>query len=109
MTWLVSIARNGAIDTVRRLRPEVGFDDVSMPEPESGQPGPATRAGLAEEMEALENCMSRLSEQQRESITLAYLRGFDYQRIADRLDARLNTVKSWIRRGTLALRACLQS
>ena len=109
MTWLVSIARNGAIDTVRRTRPEVGFDDSSAPEPESEQPGPATRAGLTEDIEALENCMSQLSEQQRDCIAMAYLRGFDYQSIAARLAAPLNTVKSWMRRGTLALRACLES
>lgn len=109
MTWLISIARNGAIDTVRRARPEIGFDDSSATEPESEQPGPATRAGLAEDMEALENCLSQLSELQRRCIVMAYLRGFDYQRISARLAAPLNTIKSWMRRGTLALRACLEA
>ena len=58
-------------------------------------------------LDAIRLCLKTLQPQQRDSVLLAYYEGLTHQELAERLDAPLGTVKSWIRRGLLRLRECL--
>ena len=105
--WLTGLVRYRAIDLVRKRVREV--IDVSVPEEADPAPGAldamlATAAG-----EALHRCLSALEERQREVIVLAFVDGKTHAELADQLAAPLGTVKSWIRRGLMALKACLDS
>lgn len=106
--WLISIARYRAIDQVRSNRvllPIDGPDDEpraeltsdAEPEPESSR----TRA-------ALEHCLGLLSEAQRRCVTLAFVGGLSHEQIAARVGSPLGTIKSWVRRGLLSLKECLE-
>ena len=49
-----------------------------------------------------------LEEEQRRCIVLAFVEGLSHSEVAQRVRAPLGSVKSWIRRGLLSLRRCLQ-
>ncbi|MDE2094205.1 MAG: sigma-70 family RNA polymerase sigma factor [Burkholderiales bacterium] len=118
LTWLTSIARNRAIDSLRRaqaqpqLKPNVSSDDE---EPDvydtvaSDAPGPLDLLSRASDARALADCMSTLSAQQRQSVALAFFDGLSHAEVADPMRQPLGTVKSWVRRALLALKSCLES
>jgi RNA polymerase sigma factor (sigma-70 family) len=109
MTWLVALARNKAID---RLRQHHGVRDASSAELEAiadEEPTPSMRAERGEEYRRLEQCMEELDPQQRGSIQEAFFSGLTYNALAERAKVPLGTLKSWIRRGLLQLRACLET
>ena len=120
MTWLISVARNRAIDSLRRRKAEPATtsryqsagDDAddeqdllhNLPSPD---PGPMELLDRASEAAHLGRCMEALSRQQRASIALAYYQGLSHQEVAQSLKQPLGSVKSWVRRGLLSLRGCL--
>ena len=55
----------------------------------------------------LRDCLTQLEEKNRSAIVLAFVHGLSHVQVAARLDLPLGTVKAWIRRGLLTLRACL--
>lgn len=57
---------------------------------------------------ALEQCRSRLSDEQRATIELRYLAGLDGDAIAARLGVHRNTVHVRVHRALIALRECLE-
>lgn len=58
---------------------------------------------------ALRRCLELLDESQRRCVVLAFVDGFSHAEIAQRLATPLGNVKSWVRRGLLSLRSCLES
>ena len=116
MTWLVSICRYRALDTLRRGRREVSIEPMLENEADEG-------AGLAEfaspaadtdlvskaEQRRLDECLKRLNEGQQRSLKLAYFDGCTHEEIAINLKAPIGTVKSWVRRGLEGLKRCLEA
>jgi len=105
MTWLVTIARNRALDQLRSIKRAAlapGIDLEQLPD-ESIEPGYGPI-----EARALAGCLEGLSDGQRRGVQLAYLDGLSHQEIALALRAPLGTVKAWVRRGLAALRRCLE-
>jgi RNA polymerase sigma-70 factor (ECF subfamily) len=49
-----------------------------------------------------------LEARQSAAIRAAFLDGATYEELATRMSVPLGTMKSWIRRGLLKLRACLE-
>ena len=56
----------------------------------------------------LTGCLEELSDVQRDSILLAYYRGFTHDELSETFNSPVGTVKSWIRRGLMALKRCLE-
>jgi len=107
ITWLAVLARNKAIDRLRiRRLPTDPIDSAS----EIGDGGPSALDVLEtrQEQQRLANCLDELEEQQRSMIRSAFLDGATYPELAEREGVPLGTMKSWIRRGLLRLRGCLQ-
>ena len=57
---------------------------------------------------SLRDCLEVLSEDQQQAIVLAYYRGLTHEELAHYLNKPLGTVKSWLRRGLLKLKDCLE-
>jgi RNA polymerase sigma-70 factor (ECF subfamily) len=110
MTWLVAIARNRAIDRLRasavrrRMEPIEAADAV-------GDPAPAAvdRVEMAQQHQRLADCLEELESRHAAAIRAAFLDGVTYEELATRMSVPLGTMKSWIRRGLLKLRACLEA
>lgn len=92
LTWLLRITRNRCIDLLRRIRPELPFDDqaFAVAGPEGDVMAEAEAAGVRAEL-------ARLPEAQRKVLTLAYYGGLSHTEIAQALGEPLGTVKWRIR------------
>lgn len=107
MTWLIAIARNRAIDRMRARTDQTAaepkmFDTITDP-----APGAEERAVAQGELGRLEGCLGTLEAARAEAVRGAYITGMSYQALADRHGVPLNTMRTWLRRGLLALRECL--
>ncbi len=116
MTWLVSICRYRALDSLRRTRREVSLDpereeDTAEDEGLTESGAATAEASLISKAEerALEECMQSLSDGQRSSIKLAYVEGCTHEEIASSLKSPVGTIKSWVRRGLESLKRCLEA
>ena len=107
-SWILTIAHRRAVDRVRSEQSsadrteligarsaEVDFDQV------------ADTVSTRLEGEQVRRCLDTLTDLQRESITLAYYNGYTYPEVAQRLDAKLPTIKARMRDGLIRLRDCL--
>jgi RNA polymerase sigma-70 factor (ECF subfamily) len=109
ITWLVAIARNRSIDRLRasaqnrRSEPIESAEDVS----DEG-PGALDLVVSAEQQARLKTCLGELEERQSSAIRGAFLDGATYDQLAQRMGVPLGTMKSWIRRGLMKLRTCLE-
>ncbi len=118
MTWLSSIARNRAIDSLRRRKAEVatvsttvladdGSDSDLLARMPSQDAGPLELLQQAAESRQLTHCIGVLSAEQQQCMALAYYQGLSHAEVAQHLSQPLGTVKSWVRRALMALKDCL--
>ena len=120
LTWLTHIARNKAIDSLRRAQAQPRFesvhhdgdDDDGRPDADQRMvdesPGPADLLEQASDARQLGQCMQGLSAQQRQSVALAFFDGLSHAEVAVQLRQPLGTVKSWVRRALMTLKSCLE-
>ena len=106
--WLTGIVRFRSLDAVRKLGREVLTDDPALGDA-ALEPDIIDKIDAAAEAGALKRCFKLLDDQQRRCIVLAFVDGLSHSEITERIGVPLGTVKSWIRRGLLTLRRCLQS
>ncbi len=110
MTWMATIARNQALDHLRRRRREVREAEVeAFPEEVDQDLLPQDKLQQTDEGRQLNHCLEQLKSQQRQIIALAYFKGLTHEELAQRTDTPLGTVKTWIRRGLEQLKRCLES
>jgi RNA polymerase sigma-70 factor (ECF subfamily) len=109
MTWMTSIVRNRCLDWLRRPRLEVPDEEGTIVEAmESDDPGPLAELERAKETQALARCLKGLEGKQRQAIALAFFDGLSHSELAQHLREPLGTVKTWVRRGLLRLKTCLE-
>jgi RNA polymerase sigma-70 factor (ECF subfamily) len=108
MTWIGTIARNRAIDRLRARGPLAYAEPVEELELAADQPSAEALLVTRGEAGRLHGCMGELDERTRAVIRTAFFEGVTYEALAKRMDAPLGTVKSWIRRGLLRLKGCLE-
>jgi RNA polymerase sigma-70 factor (ECF subfamily) len=105
--WMAAVARNAALDHLRRER---GRGETSLEEHEHA---PIAEEDLLPEgldlsASDLGRCLKGLPATQRRAILLAYYRGMTHAELADVLAVPLGTAKSWVRRGLIGLKECLE-
>ncbi|MEE4289572.1 MAG: sigma-70 family RNA polymerase sigma factor [Erythrobacter sp.] len=108
MTWLCTIARNTALNDLRRQSRSSEIAEDVLPEIADESLRPADDWLCHEEDSiALKECLDQLQSDHRRSVVLAYFEGYSHSELAERVDVPLGTMKSWIRRGLSGLRGCL--
>lgn len=109
ITWLATIARNKAIDRLRARPSELALAPIeiiqSLPDEAAS---PARISEQADDGARLQACMEILEPRRRSLIHAAFFDGSTYDELSRRAGLPLGSVKSWIRRGLLQLRACLE-
>jgi RNA polymerase sigma-70 factor (ECF subfamily) len=106
--WLTGIVRFRALDAVRKTGREIPSDDPTLGD-EPLEPDVIEKIGASAEAQALRRCLKSLDRQQQRCIVLAFVDGLSHAEVAERIEAPLGSVKSWIRRGLLSLRRCLEA
>ncbi len=112
--WLFTIARNLAIDHLRKGRtfsldsnPE-GEQDTALPTPASNAPSPFTLAARTEDAERLAGSLQLLEPIYREALVLRFQEELSLQEISGVVGAPVATVASRIYRGLRTLRSRLE-
>ena len=113
LTWLLSVARNRAIDERRSRGRRFRFEtppSINTEEVLEGAPTDEVRdvAVVSEERVVVQKALATLPPEQRLAIQLAYFGGYTQQEIADGLHQPLGTIKTRIRLGLQKLRALLK-
>jgi RNA polymerase sigma-70 factor, ECF subfamily len=109
ITWMVALARNRAIDIVRK-KGEASIEEV----PEAvnvaaDTPPPLARREMTEELKRLLSCLGKLDPEKQRIVLLAYYSGWSRDQLAKKLDIPVNTIKTWLRRSLLEIRECMGS
>lgn len=110
ITWLVTIARNRAIDRLRSSaasRRSTSIDDAF--DVADDGPSPAQSLESGDDVRRLNDCLGQLDDKTGGAIRTAFLEGVTYDTLATRENVPLGTMKSWIRRGLMRLRTCLDT
>lgn len=105
LAWMVTIARYCAIDLMRRERVSLVSDDTLEQVPDDTLVEP----GNFDKPNNFDFCIGQLNDNTRRCLTLAFVEGRSHDEIARVTANPLGSVKSWIRRGLLALKECLGS
>jgi RNA polymerase sigma-70 factor (ECF subfamily) len=106
--WMMTMAHRRAVDRVRSEQATAdrhhrfGSRDV---EPAYDSVAESVENRL--DQEAVRECLSSLTDLQRESVTLAYYQGLSYREVAEHLELPLGTVKTRMRDGLIRMRDCL--
>jgi RNA polymerase sigma-70 factor (ECF subfamily) len=107
-TWVLTITRNIAIDTLRLQRPAPVDPEVIVGLfPPSAEPSPEDHALHHDALTSVRNALARLPADQRRAVLLAAYGGESAAEIAAREAIPLGTAKTRIRTGLLKVRAAL--
>lgn len=103
-TWLFQIARNAALDLLRRRGTvEVATDPAALPEQWRHGDDPFVRLDGTQRVRLLERALAELSPEHREILLLREIEEMGYEEIAATLDLTEGTVKSRLARARTAL------
>lgn len=103
--WIYTVVRHRALDLARRSGREVSVGDDLEALSDARQAN--EHGGAGPDPTALDRCLDALDERKRDCIVSAFVEGYTHEQIATKLSTPVGTVKSWIRRGLLALKECL--
>jgi RNA polymerase sigma-70 factor (ECF subfamily) len=105
--WMAQIARNHAIDILRRRKRRAEVQPEEYREIGDGAPTPERWLEQRGELRKMLGCLETLEPRKAEAVRLCYLQGLSYADLAERMAAPLNTIRTWLRRGLAALRECI--
>jgi RNA polymerase sigma-70 factor, ECF subfamily len=108
ITWLVAIARNHAIDRLR-ARPATASDDDAVADIADSTPGPEAQVVAKGEARRIADCFDLLEPARAAAVRGAYLGGLSYEDLSRDHGVPLNTMRSWLRRGLMKLKECLEA
>ena len=99
-SWLAVIARNRAIDQLRKKRPEVEAAETVI----SVDPELESAADRSQAIEKVRAVLGGMPVEQRAALEMAFFEGLTHVEIAGKTGQPLGTVKTRIRSGLLAVR-----
>jgi RNA polymerase sigma-70 factor (ECF subfamily) len=106
-TWMLNIARNASIDTLRSKSYQNAQKNQELPENVyKGASNQTTQQNV--DNIGLKKLLEKLKPEHRVLVELAYFKGFTHEEIAEMMTIPLGTVKTRIRNALLQLREYLK-
>ncbi len=109
ITWMAAIARNRALDEVRRVTPSSIEDMPAAFEIADTAPLAFEHLAQKSDLMRLHQCLEALEPERRDIVKLAYLEGCSREELGQRFGHPVATIKTWLRRSLLQLKTCLSS
>jgi RNA polymerase sigma-70 factor, ECF subfamily len=108
--WILSIARNMAIDYIRSAHARFSTKLRPIEHAERTTPGKSgyDAESLIDQNRAVKAAFASLNFNQKRVLELAYFEGFSQTEIASHLQEPLGTVKSWMRSALMSLRSAIK-
>ncbi len=103
--WLAVIARNRAVDTLRKRRPQDDISEVTL----SVLPDMAAEADRSRVSEKVRSVLKDMPAPQRSALEMAYFEGYSHSEIAQKTGEPLGTIKTRIRAGLMVLRRAVEA
>lgn len=107
MAWMITIARNRAIDIMRVKTPATIASDEGETTWIERVPDPSDTGAALANRDALNRCLATVDAQTREMIVRAYCNGDSREELAARYGKPVNTIKTLLHRGLASLKTCL--
>ena len=108
ITWMAVIARNRALDEVRRPSHAKSTDALEDgPEIPAEFNDPLADMERSDRFKAMLTCLDALDGQKREMVLLAYFRGMSRDALAARYRHPTSTIKTWLHRSLAQLKTCV--
>jgi RNA polymerase sigma-70 factor (ECF subfamily) len=103
--WLAVIARNRAIDSLRKRRPESDISELAV----SIEPDLTGSAEWSRALEKIRSALGNMPSPQRSALEMAFFEGLTHTEIAAKTGEPLGTIKSRIRAGLITIRKAFTS
>lgn len=108
LAWVNTMAHRRAVDRVRSEHAATQRDQVVADRSMSGSYDEVSeQVDVRFEQRQVRRCVKQLTQLQRESVLLAFYRGYSYPEVSTLLNAPLGTIKTRMRDGLIRLRDCL--
>lgn len=111
--WILSIARNMAIDHARSAQARFATKLRPMEEaeyrPDGNNQACARPESIIDDVRTVQAAFSYLNQNQKQVLELAYFEGLSQSEIAAKLKEPLGTVKSWMRSGLSRMREAIRN
>ena len=104
-SWILTMAHRRAVDRIRASQASRNRDTkIGIRDFDSQYDNVAETVEIRIEHEKVEKAMTRLTERQRQAVTLAYYGGYSHSEVATMLELPVSTVKTRLRDGMMRLR-----
>lgn len=104
-TWILTMAHRRAVDRVRSSQSSRNRDTrIGIRDHKVDYDQVSETIEIRIEHERVEKAMSRLTELQRQAVTLAYYGGYSHSEVSEMLSVPIGTVKTRLRDGMIRLR-----
>ncbi len=111
LTWITSIVRYRAIDKLQveqKHANRAAYDEeASALDNLESMHSPESDYAQVQLQGQIQDCLTQMNDKVKQCLELAYLIGYSREELAEHFDTNVNTVKSWLRRGSERLRLCL--
>lgn len=108
ITWMATIVRNLAIDVKRSPAAAATDDSALMVIPFNGRSA-LDQVEASDDERRLRDALGTLDPMRRKLVIAAYIQGQSREQLAQRFGAPVNTIKTWLRRAVLDMRAVLEA
>jgi RNA polymerase sigma-70 factor (ECF subfamily) len=103
--WLAVIARNRAVDVLRKRKPQTDISETLL----SVEPDLASETDRGRNVEKVRAVLKEMPAPQRSALEMAYFEGYSHSEIAEKTKEPLGTIKTRIRNGLMLLRKAVEA